>query len=137
MPFVLDASIVHDWALGKGHPTAYAARELLQADRAVSPSLWWFEVRNGLVMAERRGRTTAEFSTSFLQRLALFPVTLDTAPDETAMLGLARRHRLTVYDAAYLELALREQIPLATLDHALAAAATAEDVPVLGQIGPP
>jgi predicted nucleic acid-binding protein len=132
MPFVLDASIVHAWAFEENHPIADAVRERLKVDDAFAPRLWWFEVRNGLVMAERRGRTTQRHSTTFLRDLLLLAVAFDDTPDEMVTLSLARRHRLTVYDAAYLELALREAVPLATLDVALAAAARAENVPVLG-----
>ena len=132
MPFVIDASVVHDWAFAEGHPTRKSQRERLDVDVAQAPSLWWFEVRNGLRMAERRGRSSEDISASFLQAMAHFPVTIDNAPDETAVLALARRHRLTVYDAAYLELALREGLELATLDTALAEAARREGVPVLG-----
>jgi len=132
MPFVLDASIVHDWALDEGHATAEVVRERLAVDTALSPSLWWFEVRNGLVMAERRGRATEDYSASFLRQLAQFPVAIDAPPDEAGVMALARRHRLTVYDAAYLELAVRMGLPLATLDKALAAAARAEGVEIVG-----
>jgi predicted nucleic acid-binding protein len=133
MPFVLDASIVIDWALDEGHPTAGAARERLQTDTAQSPTILWFEVRNGLIIAERRGRATEDYSSAFLRKLDQFPVTIDTTPNEVEVMALARRHRLTVYDAAYLELALREGVPLATLDGPLANAARAEGVPVLGE----
>ena len=57
---------------------------------------------------------------------------MDLSPDDTALLTLSRRHRLTVYDAAYLELALREALPLATLDAQLAVAARSETVPLIG-----
>ena len=133
MPFVLDASIVIDWALDEGHPTAGAARERLQTDAAQSPTILWFEVRNGLIIAERRGRATEDYSAAFLRKLDQFPVTIDTMPNEVEVMALARRHRLTVYDAAYLELALRGGVPLATLDGPLANAARAEGVPVLGE----
>jgi predicted nucleic acid-binding protein len=66
----------------------------------------------------------------FLGGLATLKVVVDDAPEEPAVLGLARRHRLTVYDAAYLELAKRAGFPLATLDKALIAAAAAEAVPL-------
>jgi predicted nucleic acid-binding protein len=65
----------------------------------------------------------------YLSRLA---ITVDGAPDAGQVLALARRHRLTVYDAAYLELAVREALPLATLYEALAIAARAEQVPLIG-----
>ncbi len=132
MPFVLDASIVHDWAFDELHPTANAARERLRTESAVAPSLWWFEVRNGLVMAERRGRVTEQQTARFLREILRLAITLDSSPNETSVLALARRHRLTVYDAAYLELAVRASLPLATLDAALARAARAEIVPLIG-----
>lgn len=132
MPFVLDASIVIDWALDEGNPTAAAALERLTTDTALSPTLLWFEVRNGLITAERRGRANEGSSTSFLRRLGRVPLALDATPDETMVMTLARRHRLTVYDAAYLELALREGASLATLDGPLAAAARAEGIELVG-----
>jgi predicted nucleic acid-binding protein len=133
MPFVLDASTIIDWALDEGHPTAGAARERLRTDTALSPTLLWFEVRNGLIIAERRGRATENYSAAFLRKLEQFPVTVDTTPNQAEVMALARRHRLTVYDAAYLELAQREGLPLATLDRALADAARTEGVAVLGE----
>ena len=123
MPFVLDASIVHDWAFDERHQTADVVRERLRIESAAAPSLWWFEVRNGLVVAERRGRVTEQQTARFLREISRLAITLDSSPDEPGVLTLARRHRLTVYDAAYLELALREDLPLATLDAALARAA--------------
>ena len=132
MPFVLDASIVHAWAFDERQRAADDARERLCDDRAAAPSLWWFEVRNGLVMAERRGRLTQRETALFLRELSRLAVALDVAPQEARVLALARRHRLTVYDTAYLELALRERLPLATLDRALAEAARAEGVSLIG-----
>jgi len=136
MPFVVDASIVHAWAFDEGHPTADAIRERLDVDHAVAPNLWWLEVRNGLVVGERRGRVTEMETNRFLRELLHAPIALDPLPDEGQLMALVRRHRLTVYDAAYLELALRERLPLATLDTALAAAARQEGVAVLGDAEP-
>ncbi|MGC2413610.1 MAG: type II toxin-antitoxin system VapC family toxin [Stellaceae bacterium] len=133
MPFVLDASIVHDWAFDELHPTANTVRERLHVESAVAPSLWWFEVRNGLVMAERRGQVAEQQTANFLREILRLSITLDRSPNEVSVLDLARRHRLTVYDAAYLELAIREGLPLATLDTALMRAARAESVPVIGE----
>jgi predicted nucleic acid-binding protein len=133
MPFVLDASIVHDWAFDERHPAADAVRERLRSERAAVPSLWWFEVRSGLVMAERRGRVSERQSANFLRAISRLAITFDTSPDETGILALARRHRLTVYDAAYLELAIREGSPLATLDTALMRAARGQSVPLIGE----
>lgn len=84
-------------------------------------------------MAERRGSLTEGQSAAFLRALGQFPISghLDSA--EAEVMALARRYRLTVYDAAYLELALREGISLATLDSAFANAARAEKTSLLGE----
>jgi predicted nucleic acid-binding protein len=132
MPFVLDASTAIDWALEKElQPSAAIAHRRLRTDEARVPSLWWFEVRNVLIMAERRDRLTEADTADFLRGLSRLPIVVDRATNEQALLALARDRRLTVYDAAYLELALREKIPLATLDRALVRAARAEKVALL------
>jgi predicted nucleic acid-binding protein len=94
--------------------------------------LWWYELRNVLLIAERRQRLTQHRTTEFLSSVAQLAIDFDHLPDETAVFGLARRHRLTVYDAAYLELALRQALPLATLDVALIDAARTEKVRLIG-----
>ena len=132
MPFVIDASVVVAWALQEVHPTAAVASARIDNEQAVAPALWWFEVRNGLIMNERRGRVRQVRTAEFLEQLATLDVLVDVAPVEMQVLGLARRHHLTVYDAAYLELALRLGLPLATLDMPLAAASRAEAVPLIG-----
>ena len=86
-----------------------------------------------VIVNERRGRITEDETADFLRRVAQFAIAVDDAPDEATLMALTRQHRLTVYDAAYLELALREGVPLATLDSSLAAAARAEGVVVLGE----
>jgi predicted nucleic acid-binding protein len=132
MPFVLDASIAACWAFDdEDHPVAALALERVRTDTARVPSLWWFEVRNTLIVSERRGRLTESDTATFLQGLARLRVTVDQSPEEADVLALARHRGLTVYDAAYLELARREGAPLATLDAALAIAARAERVPLL------
>jgi predicted nucleic acid-binding protein len=134
MPFVLDASVAACWAFeDEDHPVAALALERVRADEACVPSLWWFEVRNTLIVNERRGRLTESDTTAFLRALARLNIAVDRSPDEADVLMLARRRRLTVYNAAYLELARREGVPLATLDTALAAAARAERAPLLGE----
>ncbi len=133
MPFVVDASVVLAWALPEAHNTAMLALQRVENDEAVVPGLWWFEVRNGLVVNERRGRITAIETDIFLQRIARLSTRVGGAPDEALTMALARRHRLTVYDAAYLELAIREGLPLASLDTALIRAARAEAVPLIGE----
>ena len=132
MGLVLDASITLAWAFQEVEPAASEARERLRREEAVVPSLWWFEVRNGLVMGERRGLLTEQRIGRFLRDLSRTATIVDGIPDEVAVLTLARRRRLTAYDAAYLELALRRGLPLATLDGALASAARAEGVSLVG-----
>ncbi|MDR4308511.1 type II toxin-antitoxin system VapC family toxin [Chelatococcus sambhunathii] len=134
MPFVTDASITASWLLpDESDPRAVAAYDLLDEQDAAAPSLWWFEARNILVVNERRGRIDAGTVDQAVAVLARLPIRIDQEPDDKAVLRLARRHRLTVYDAAYLELAVRLGSPLATLDDALARAAAGEGVPLIGE----
>jgi predicted nucleic acid-binding protein len=130
VPTVVDASIVLAPALKEFYPESVVDLSDVAPGDWVVPALWWFEVRNVLVINERRSRITERETTRFLQEIADLAA-VDRSPDETAVMSLARRHRLTVYDAAYLELALRERLPLATLDSALAMAARSEGVAVL------
>ena len=94
----------------------------------VVPALWWVEVRNALVIAERKGRLTQEDTAAAVQAIDALGIHLDQAPDGTSILRLARTHGLTAYDALYLELSIRQQRPLATLDRRLGAAAQSEGV---------
>jgi predicted nucleic acid-binding protein len=130
--FVLDASTTIAWALNESDRAAVRARDRLRNNQALVPALWWFELRNALVVNERRGRITEHQTGRFLRNAERLPIIVDNAPDESGVLGLARRHRLSIYDAAYLELALRMALPVATLDAMLAAAARAEGVAVVG-----
>lgn len=132
MPFVIDASIVAAWAFGEHAPAAAEAKARLADEAGAAPGLWWYELRNVLLVAERRGRLPEDGAAAFLRDIADLDVTLDHSPDEAAVMDLARRHRLTVHDAAYLELAVRERAPIATLDAALASAAQAEGVELVG-----
>lgn len=132
MEIVLDASVVMAWALEEVHPIAPVALERTEAGGALVPALWWFELRNGLVVNERRGRFTTRQTARFLRNLLKLSIAVDWPPNEAAILRLARQHRLTVYDAAYLELAHREALPLASLDDALLRAARAEGVSLIG-----
>lgn len=133
MPFVIDASVTLCWAFDdEAHPIAALAFEVMRTEGAIAPNLWWFEVRNALIVAERRGRLAMADTTTFLRELGRLGVVINHAPDETAVLALARQHRLTVYDASYLALAQRESAPLATLDTDLRLAAKALDIPLVG-----
>ena len=136
MPFVLHASIPACWALlDEEDQRADAAFVRMKAEEAVVPSLWWFEIRNILVVNERRNRITESDTGVFLRDLAGMRIRVDRQPEEGVLLKLARTHCLSVYDASYLELALREAIPLATLDAELTAAAVAECAPLIGTNG--
>src|SRR5208337_2673787 len=129
MSFVLDASIAAYWAFeDEDHPDAALAFRQMRTEEAVVPCLWWFEVRNTLVVNERRRRIAESDTAAFLLGLSRLRIRIDRAPDEAAVLRLARNHRLSVYDAAYLELAQREGLPLATLDADLKKAAAGEGV---------
>lgn len=91
-----------------------------------------FEIRNVLIVNERRGRLTEDQSARFLQNLKRLPIEIDHACEDARLLPLARKHRLTVYEASYLELAVRKSLPLATLDADLERAARAEGVDIVG-----
>ena len=109
--------------------------DLVSDNGAWVPSLWRLEVANILEMGVRRGRTDAAFRDTILSELALLPVSLDSDTDRQAWSTTARMatcHRLTLYDAAYLELAKRRSLPLATVDRDLCAAASVEGVVLLG-----
>ena len=98
-----------------------------------APNLLFFEIRNALLVNERRNRITLKRcrrrSFAILARL---PIRLAPPADDASLMALARARKLTVYDAAYLELAQRERLPLATLDRALERAAIAEGVALFG-----
>ncbi len=102
------------------------------SEDTIVPWIWWFELRNVLIQGERRGRITERQTALFLRDVAHLRITIDQHPHEQRLLRLARHHSLTVCDAAYLELAQREALPLATLDEPLARAARAEGVPLIG-----
>jgi predicted nucleic acid-binding protein len=134
MAFVLDASIAACWAFeDEQHASADLAFLKIRTEEAVVPSLWWFEVRNILIVNERRKRITEAGSTNFLRAVARLPIRVDRAPVEGDVLRLARTHRLSVYGAAYLELARREGLPMATLDRDLGCAARVESVALIGE----
>jgi predicted nucleic acid-binding protein len=132
MPFVLDASIAAAWALlDETSALADRASDRLRADVGLVPPLWWYEIRNLLIVNERRKRITADGSAAFLEIVAAYPIQVDPVLDERTNLQLARQYGLTFYDAAYLTLALRNQVPIATLDKDLEAAAISAGVPIL------
>jgi predicted nucleic acid-binding protein len=132
MAFVLDASVSAVWALAdESSPLAEIAANRLKSEVALVPPLWWYEVRNLLVISERRQRMTIGDSALFLELLSSYPIQVDPVQDEQATLRFARQYRLSFYDAAYLAVAHRNRIVLATLDKDLKAAALAAGVPLL------
>lgn len=134
MRYVLDASVAACWCFEDEHdPRADAAAAiLLKGGTAAVPLIFWFEIRNVVLMGMRRGRTTEALMAASVDRLTHSPIEMDRLPKEDDIFTLAQRHRLSFYDAAYLNLAQREKIALATLDQALARAATAEGVALIG-----
>jgi len=134
--FVLDVSACMPWCCeDEATPTS---EELLQRaarrDALHVPSLWPWEMMNAVAVSVRRQRITAERAQQFFEQLAAFDFHLAPAP-ALAQFGelsrLASQHRLTAYDAAYLDLARRLSLPLATLDDDLRKAARAEGISVL------
>ena len=132
----LDSSVTFAWILsGETTPAVQRVSEDVAAHHAWVPSLWRLEVANVLEMGVRHGRHSARFRDETLKDLAQLPIRLDPETERhawEATLHLAGRHKLTVYDAAYLELALRRALPLASLDAELRTAARKESVSLLG-----
>jgi predicted nucleic acid-binding protein len=136
LSLVLDSSATLAWIYGDETTDAIRALfDQVAGAGAVVPALWRLEVANSLTVAVRRGRIDAEFRRAALADLALLDITTDQYTDANAWgesLALADRFRLTLYDAAYLELAQRRTLPLATLDRDLCAAAHTLGFRVLG-----
>ncbi|HUH64143.1 MAG TPA: type II toxin-antitoxin system VapC family toxin [Terracidiphilus sp.] len=132
MAIVLDASIAAAWALAdEASSVAETAAMRLRTEIGWVPSLWWYEIRNLLVVNERRKRITVDDSEAFLRIIAAYPIQVDSVLDERLNLQVARQYALSFYDAAYLTVAIRNHAPLATLDRDLEVAAATAGVPVL------
>jgi predicted nucleic acid-binding protein len=132
---VLDSSAALAWVLPDEGGAAAALLDRVAETGAVVPSLWPFEVANGLLMAQRRGRITATERQQALALLAELPISIEPADRArlwTDTLALAEAWALTIYDASYLEAAHRLALPLASFDAALRRAAGRCNVPVLG-----
>lgn len=136
MTLVIDASYTIALALQEGDiPGAHEVGEQIADQGAVVPSLWRFEVANVLLMAVRRKRIPTSRATAILADLDALPITIDGAATIrawTVTFALAERHGLTLYDAAYLELAVRLDGALASLDGDLITAARQERLTVIG-----
>lgn len=134
MPFVVDASTTMAWCFEDEATTETdAILDRLRQDHALVPPLWEYEVANVLLVAERRTRTTEFQSTRFLALLSQLPIHVSLLPQPAfALTAIGRRHHLSAYDSAYLELASREGVALASQDNKLRRAAEASGIPLLG-----
>jgi predicted nucleic acid-binding protein len=137
LSFIVDSSITLAWCFSDERTLeTQALLDDVSVAGAIAPAHWPLEVLNGLAMAERRQRIGATERQGFADFLRDLPIELDTETMDAAWevtARLAARHRITVYDAAYLELALRLGRPLATLDRDLRRAAETVGVELLGQ----
>jgi len=135
MAFVVDASVTLSWYFpDEATDHTDALRERLLSDALHVPAHWSLEVTNALLTARRRGSIKPRELKNILGDLSQLADEVDTHTDRmawSATVALAEKHGLTTYDAAYLELALRKALPLATLDEALAAAARKAGVAIL------
>jgi len=130
MRFVLDATITITWAMrDEDHPLAERAFLALQSGSAIVPAIWWYEIRNILVLNERRNRIAPSDCAQFLLDLDQLAIDVVFPDNGVDAMELSRKFKLSVYDAAYLALAMRERLPLATLDKSLEAAAVAAGIP--------
>lgn len=135
--FVLDNSIVMSWCFeDESNALADIILESLKQSKAIVPAIWPLEVGNVLLIAERRDRLSEADSTRFLSMLSSLPIHSEPETSQRAMshiLFLAREHQLSTYDASYLDLAMREGIPIATLDKRLKDAAKQCQMEVMGE----
>lgn len=119
----------------EGDEGSDAVLNMLVAEEAIVPAFWPLEIANALLAGERRGRVARSDSVGFIELLDALPITSDVQTFERPfrdILPLSREEGLSVYDGAYLELALRLQVPLATKDARLAKAAGHLGLIVLG-----
>lgn len=132
MRVVLDCSATLAWVYGdETTPAIRRLFETIAEEGALVPALWRLEVANALTIAVRRGRIALDYRDAALRDLALLDIATDPQTEANAWsstLYLVDRYRLTVYDAAYLDLARRYSLPLASLDTELCAAARAVGV---------
>jgi predicted nucleic acid-binding protein len=131
--FVLDASIVLTWCFPdeEARKAEEISERIALGDKVAVPAFWRHEVLNALLMGEKRKRLTSELIETFIDDLEQLPAEVDAPAAGTVFhttRELCRKHGLTAYDAAYLELAMRSRISLATADDALERAAKAEGI---------
>jgi predicted nucleic acid-binding protein len=133
VPFVIDASVVASWYFADERSVeGDLVLGKLNLDHASVPEIWWFEIRNVMLIGERRGRSTKVRNELFLQFLSGLPIDVSPRTDDAPIMELARRHNLSLYDACYVDLAQQRALPLATFDQAMARAAAAEGIALVG-----
>ena len=138
MEFVVDASMAATWILPDEQATATdAVMDRLDRDKCRAPSLFWHEMRNLLLGAERRSRLPPGGASAFMLRLRGLAISNLGAGSDAGTLAMAAKHSLSAYDANYLSLALANGRALATEDRRLAAAAIAEGLSILGPLAGP
>lgn len=133
--FVIDNSVVMAWCF-KDETSQYADHILdrLEDSTGFVPSIWPLEVSNVLLVAERKKRISEAGSTRIIALLSDLPIIVEQEPPERMIkeiFTLARKHKLSSYDASYLDLAMRKGLPIATLDKNLLAAAKRGKVLIL------
>ena len=106
-------------------PAATIVMRRVTEEGGVAPRIWWYELRNALLVNERRGRISAQKVSDTLADSLALGIETDNGHDEPLLLNFARKFELSVYDAAYLEVAYRRGLPLATLDRRMREAADA------------
>lgn len=123
MTFVLDCSVAISWCFeDEASPETDRILDMVAKDGAFVPNLWHLEITNVLIQAEKRGRISKQSIRQRLDAFSVLPITVDNETHHKAfddVLHFAVDHKLTSYDAAYLELAVRRKLPLATKDKAL------------------
>ncbi len=133
--FVLDCSVTMAWCFeDESNKYTEVVLDQLSDGEGIVPSLWPLEVANVLVVGERNKRLTKAQSLRFVELLSDLPIIVDKSTSKKALTGilsLAREHSLSSYDAAYLELAMREDLPIATQDLSLKKAAVKCGVRIL------
>jgi predicted nucleic acid-binding protein len=135
--FVVDASLAMTWCFqDESTPESSAILTRLSTEPAAVPALWFLEIANVLSITERKRRITPTKTAEFIELIGELDLEIDNEMHGRAfdhLLRLSRTHGITVYDAVYLELALRLRVPLATLDTELRTAAKAEGLQLLGK----
>ncbi len=132
---VLDASLTLSWALpDEASPYGDRVLDAVAASGALVPGLWAHEIANGLLMAQKRGRLARGQRLAFVEQLLNLAIKVESPTARTVLdsqAGLAERFGLTAYDAAYVDLALRHGLPLATQDKAMKRAAIKAGVTIV------